>query len=106
MKMIRADIADGFPVILMCLEDGRLMFSPMGQFPVIVEEIPQGISSVFHVAGFELKQGGELGSYHYDLPYEYKQMPTLKAWLLQQKLICPVTGRTYHGQGETHETQN
>jgi len=99
MEMIKVDIADGFPVVLLCMSDGRVMLSPQGQFPVIVEETPVGVSSVFHSTGFELGESGEVGSYYYNLPYDYKNMPTLKAWLVQQKLVHHLAGAP---QGETN----
>ena len=99
MEMIKADIADGFPVVLLCMQDGRLMLSPQGSFPVIVEQTPTGVSSVFHSTGFELGEGGEVDSYYYNTPYAYKQMPKLKAWLKQQNLVHHLARAT---QGETN----
>lgn len=91
MQMVSIDIGDGFPVKLLCLMDGTVMLSPMGMFPLIVEDIPQGVSSIFESGHFSLREQGQ-SDYQihcYNLPYHYKQLPTLKAWLVQQLLVNP-----------------
>ncbi len=95
MQFVDVDIADGFPIKLLCFSDGRVELVIQGGFPPIVEDRPTGVSSIFTVAGFCLRGEGESSyqEYYYGFPYEYKQMATLKAWLVQQQLVSPFASK-------------
>ena len=95
MEFVAVDIADGFPVKLLCFSDGTIELSIQGMFPPIVEDRPTGVSSIFTVAGFCLRADGEehYQDYYYDFPYQYKSMATLTAWLVQQQLVSPFASK-------------
>lgn len=107
MLFVPVDIADGFPVKLLCFSDGTVELVIQGLFPPIVEDRPTGVSSIFTIAGFCLRGEGEANyqDYYYGFPYEYKQMATLKAWLVQQQLISPLASKEVEEE-PTHETQD
>jgi hypothetical protein len=91
MQFVPVDIANSFPVKLLCYPDGSVELVIQGGFPPIVEDRPTGVSSIFTMAGFCLRGEGEANyqEYYYNFPYHYKQVPTLKAWLVQQQLVSP-----------------
>lgn len=94
MRFVEVVIADSFPVSVLCLSDGTLMLQPHGNFSLIFDGKHDGVTGIFDSEGFALLEQGrpldDMQDYQYNVPYEYKQMPVLKAWLVQQNLINPL----------------
>lgn len=109
MQFVAIDIADSFPVKLLCFSDHTIQLMIQGAFPPIVEDRKEGVSSVFSVNGFALRAEDEedYQSYYYNFTYQYKTMPTLKAWLAQQQLISPFVKASKQSEEEPdYETQD
>ncbi len=88
MQAIRLDKPPACPVHIFACENGSLMFRPV--FSVATYDYkPDGVTGIFDRNGFSLKGEAdeEYSHYDYDIPYPYKTMDLLKAWVLQQNLI-------------------
>lgn len=81
-----------FPVELFIRSDGNISLLPrnIGKFYIMDLPPEGGVTGTFDESGFTLQVGmDEPAKYMYDVPYAYKSMPVLKAWLVQQKLTKP-----------------
>jgi len=91
MQMVQASIGWEFQVKLICLSDGTVMLVPQHDFGLIIDQKEDGVSALFDGSGFTLVEAGkEPMDYQYHTPYKYKEMPLLKAWLVQQELVSPI----------------
>jgi len=74
-------------LVLVLLSNGLLMMERSPFFTPMYDHFPEGVSGVFNVSSFSLLDGeGRWTEYDYGVAYAYKEMPMLKAWLIQQKL--------------------
>ena len=90
LQSVFIPIGPGMPQLFL-ISDGTVAFQ-LGQGFIVTHEIrTTGVSSLFDLEGFSLlEEGGkEFLDYQYGVPYDYKQLPLLKAWLIQQDLINP-----------------
>ena len=72
-------------LVLILLSDGTLMLQRSPFFEAFYDHYPEGVSGVFNLTAFSLLDGeGRWTDYDYGVPYQYKQLPLLKAWLIQQ----------------------
>ncbi len=94
MEFTRVKIAETFPVGLVCFANGEVALQVISPFNLIVDSKPDGVSGLFDMEGFTLSDGIDASlDYHYNTPMKYKEMPTLKRWLVQQNLVSPVITR-------------
>ncbi len=92
LKQIGVRIGDTFPIMIGLQPDGTLFLQPTVLFKTIYDYQPKGISGIFDNDGFSLwkdKVDNKL-DYEYNAAYNYKDMPLLKDWLIQQNLVLPV----------------
>lgn len=74
-------------LVVVLLSNGTLLMERSPFFEPMYDHFPEGVSGVFDTKGFSLLDAeGRWTEYDYGTAYEYKQMPLLKAWLIQQKL--------------------
>jgi len=94
MKMVQVMIGWDFPVVLCCFDDGTVMLKQIYNTELIIDQKPDGITALFDGNGFSLlepgREWGDFQDYFYGVPYNYKEMPVLRAWLEQQELISPL----------------
>lgn len=91
MTMVQVLIGWEFPIKLLCFPDGTLQLSPFRRVGVIFDQMPGGVQGVFKDDGFTLHDAtNDPMEYEYNCPYSYKDMPLLKAWLVQQTLVSPI----------------
>lgn len=92
MEFVEVMIGPNFPVTLLCFADGTVALHPLGNFPLVAEMRTSGVSSMFHCDSFALKaeDDTQFQEYEYRISYPIKEMPTLKAWLVQQNLESPI----------------
>jgi hypothetical protein len=94
MRMMEVIIADSFPVTLVCLSNGKVRLTPLYDFTALFDQTPGGVAAIFDSEGFSLLEPGrdpdDFQDYFYHVEYDYKTMPVLKAWLVQQNLINPL----------------
>lgn len=91
LRQLDLAIGNTFPVILSLISDGTLFFQPLVGITTVydISEREDGVHGVFTIDGFSLwrdKQENKL-DYMYHVPYNYKDMPLLKDWLIQQNLV-------------------
>jgi hypothetical protein len=91
LTQMRIEIAANIRVELYLISNGMLKLVPVYGFTRVFDYSKDGVSAVFDETGFSLAEKGDLEpqAYQYDVPYPYKRMPVLKAWLMQQNLFMP-----------------
>ncbi len=73
-----------FPIQLILLENGEVMFVRVRESKPIIDMVEE-IFAIFYEDGFEIK--GE--SFEYSTPYTYKELPSMIEWLQHQNLQQP-----------------
>jgi len=74
-------------LVLVLLSNGTLLLERSPFFEPMFDQQLDGVSGAFDTKGFSLLDTeGKWTDYDYGVAYEYKQLPALKAWLIQQKL--------------------
>lgn len=74
-------------LVVVLLSNGALLIERYPFFEPMFDHQLDGVSGAFDMKGFSLLDTeGKWTDYDYGTEYEYKQMPALKAWLIQQKL--------------------
>ena len=88
---MRIQIAEDIRVELYLLSNGMLLLVPAYGFTRLFDYKKDGVSAMFDEEGFSLAEDWEQEPQRYDyhVPYPYKGMPVLKAWLVQQSLTMP-----------------
>lgn len=88
MLLLDIGLGGNFPIKLAFYLDGKVALHPSRALDPIVDQVEGGVTGLFDNKGFSLIGLGEKEplSYQYGVPYNYKEMPLLKAWLVQQQL--------------------
>lgn len=74
-------------LVLVLLPDGTLFIERSATFVPTYDYAPEGITGFFDANEFSLQEPGQdFQRYDYGVAYPYKNMPVLKAWLIQQQL--------------------
>lgn len=84
---------DTFPILdtrlqMILLSNGTLAIKPQPHFTPLADYMDGGVEGIFFSDYFKLKgkDEKEFQDYQYGVTYPYKNMPVLKAWLVQQQL--------------------
>lgn len=87
MYQAQIPIGNNFPVNLVLLSNGTLVFVRVANVGVLVDQAPKdGVEALFTDNGFTI--GNE--ELWYNTIYRYKEKPEMLKWLQQQNLIQPV----------------
>lgn len=95
ITQLGVQISNDLRLGLYLMSDGEkfnsVLITQMHGFDTLFDYDPEGITGIFDKSGFTLMEKGdkEGNNYSYDTPYPYKEMPILKAWLIQQNLLWP-----------------
>lgn len=89
LTQLQVSLGNDLRMGLYLLSDGRVVLTQDFNFVPTVEQ--GDICGIFDSSGFSLKErdAKEYEVYEFNIPYPYKMMPVLKAWLVQQSLIWP-----------------
>lgn len=91
MTFVQVLIGWEFPIKLLCFPDGTVMLAPTARIGVIFDLMPGRVQGVFNDEFFTLSDTtNDPMEYEYNYPYKLKDMPLLKAWLVQQELVSPI----------------
>lgn len=89
----------GLPFHLVCINNGTVVFVKHLNFNTIWDSAePGGVGANYDMQRISLwnDQGDEFDVF-YNTMYDYRVLPLLKAWLIQQNLQYPIFPET-HGQ--------
>lgn len=95
LRQFGMKIANSFPIDLYLISDATIIMSPVFGINIPSQAVydyhPEGISGMFDKEGFSLfeKSIDDKQDYVYNTTYAYKEMPVLRAWLMQQNLVLP-----------------
>lgn len=87
MFQLQVSIGETFPVSLVLLSNGTLVWIKTTQFKPIYDSPsePDSIAAVFSEDGFTIGDD----EYSYNRIYEYKELPSMLKWLKQQQMQEP-----------------
>ena len=74
----------GMPINLVCLSNETLAFIRVTDFKALFDMAPssEGVDAAFYEDLFVIDEV----EYNYNHCYSYKEIPSMKAWIIQQKL--------------------
>lgn len=77
---------------LYLISNGSIVLERGFGFVPIYDQCAGGTQAVFDATGFSLLEAGKEDWMHYSyvMPYYYKELPVLQAWLIQQGLEWPL----------------
>jgi hypothetical protein len=74
-------------IMLVLVSDGRIMFERTITFVPTYDYSKDGVTASFDADSFGLKEpDGDFQPFNYGVAYQYKEIPTLKKWLVQQNM--------------------
>lgn len=75
---------------LYIISSGEIVLSPHPSMLPTYDWEPEGVTAVIDRQGIVLSESGsKMYEYEFNVAYQYKYEPLLKAWLAQQRLCWP-----------------